>query len=225
MEITVVLRDICNWTLPIKWIRFCLGLTVWLSLIPRPLPDFISQMWRKPGFSPQLWDNIWWPGNEALFVYGHASVRLHYVSWLVVQYSWPLIYLALLTCTEWPDSIVYCKLEWSWPDCGASPQERSWCEPSGEGEASHVSPPWGVASLMSRTHDSVLCITMYEVSIMCLASRLGYKHQDTIWIHQIKVFSFHSQLSKGSCEINIIRLTWWLIETDFLCSCVDVELL
>ena len=33
------------------------------SLLPRPLPDFISQLWRN---SPQLGDKIWeWPGNEA----------------------------------------------------------------------------------------------------------------------------------------------------------------
>ena len=38
------------------------------------------------------------------------------------------------TFTGWPDSIVYCKLERPWPDCGASPEERGWCEPSGEGE-------------------------------------------------------------------------------------------
>ena len=35
------------------------------SLIPRP-PDFILQLWRKLGFSPQLRDKIWeWPGNKA----------------------------------------------------------------------------------------------------------------------------------------------------------------
>ena len=36
-----------------------------LSLVPRPLQDFISQPWRKIG-SPQLQDKIWeWPGDEA----------------------------------------------------------------------------------------------------------------------------------------------------------------
>ena len=33
------------------------------SLVPRLLPDFISQ----PGFSPRLRDKIWeWPGDEAM---------------------------------------------------------------------------------------------------------------------------------------------------------------
>ena len=33
------------------------------SLVPRPLPDFISQPWRKIDFSPRLRDKIWeWPG-------------------------------------------------------------------------------------------------------------------------------------------------------------------
>ena len=37
------------------------------SLVPRPLPDFISQPWRKVDFSPQLRDKIWeWPGDEAM---------------------------------------------------------------------------------------------------------------------------------------------------------------
>ena len=37
------------------------------SLLPRPLPDFISQPWRKTDFSLQLRDKIWeWPGNEAI---------------------------------------------------------------------------------------------------------------------------------------------------------------
>ena len=36
------------------------------SLIPRPLPDFILQLWRKTDFSPQLRDKIQeWPGDEA----------------------------------------------------------------------------------------------------------------------------------------------------------------
>ena len=51
-------------------------------------------------------------------------------------------FLALLlpfTCAEWSDSIVYCKLERPSPGCGASPDERTWCEPSEEGETSHVS--------------------------------------------------------------------------------------
>ena len=43
-----------------------------------------------------------------------------------------------LTCTGWPYSIVYCKWRRPWPDCGASPQEKSWCEPSDQGKASHV---------------------------------------------------------------------------------------
>ena len=35
------------------------------SLFPRPLPDFISQSWRKIGL--RLGDKIWeWPGNEAI---------------------------------------------------------------------------------------------------------------------------------------------------------------
>ena len=123
--------------------------------------------WKKNEFSPQLRDKIWWAGNETMFDCGRASVRLHYVSWLVVWYSWPLIYLAPLTCTGWPDSIVYCKLQRSWPDCGASPQERSWSEPSDQGEASHVSvcsSPWGVTSLMSKTHGSVACMTWIKSS-------------------------------------------------------------
>ena len=36
-----------------------------VSLVPRPLPDFISQLWRKLSFSPWLKDKIWeWPGKE-----------------------------------------------------------------------------------------------------------------------------------------------------------------
>ena len=41
------------------------------SLVSRPLPDFISQLWgkKKNEFSPQLRDKIWeWPGNEAIQV-------------------------------------------------------------------------------------------------------------------------------------------------------------
>ena len=38
----------------------------WASLVPRPLPDYISQPWRKIDFSPWLRDIIWeWPGDEA----------------------------------------------------------------------------------------------------------------------------------------------------------------
>ena len=38
-----------------------------ISLVPRPLPDFILQLWRNPNFSPQLGDKMWeWPGNEAM---------------------------------------------------------------------------------------------------------------------------------------------------------------
>ena len=36
------------------------------SLVPRPLPDFILQPWRKIDFSPWLRDNVWeWPADEA----------------------------------------------------------------------------------------------------------------------------------------------------------------
>ena len=36
------------------------------SLVPRPLLDFITQLWRKINFSLSLCDKIWeWPGNEA----------------------------------------------------------------------------------------------------------------------------------------------------------------
>ena len=39
------------------------------SLVPRPLPDFISQLWRKIVFSPQLWDKTWeWPGTAVLMI-------------------------------------------------------------------------------------------------------------------------------------------------------------
>ena len=62
---------------------FYLGLTISLSLVPRLLPNFISQLWKKPKFYPQLRDKIWWLVNEATFDYGHASVSLDYVSWLI----------------------------------------------------------------------------------------------------------------------------------------------
>ena len=40
------------------------------SLVPRPLPDFISQ-------PPRLWDKIWeWPGDEARVV-THHTLMLH----------------------------------------------------------------------------------------------------------------------------------------------------
>ena len=42
---------------------------------------------------------------------------------------------------------------------------------------------------------------------MCLASTLGYKHRDIIWIHPIKVFSFQSHLS------TVVKLT---IQTELL---------
>ena len=42
------------------------------------------------------------------------------------------------TCAGWPDSIIYCQQQWSWPDCWGAPHERSKREPSGEGEHSHV---------------------------------------------------------------------------------------
>ena len=33
------------------------------SLVPRPLPDFISQPWRKVGLRDKIWE---WPGDEAM---------------------------------------------------------------------------------------------------------------------------------------------------------------
>ena len=49
------------------------------SLIPWPLPDFISQPWRKIGFSPQLRDKIWeWPGNKTTAYSVLACGSLHY---------------------------------------------------------------------------------------------------------------------------------------------------
>ena len=63
------------------------------SLVPMPLPDFISEPWRKigkkilshsrgeksPNFSPQLRDKIWeWPGDEAtLFAYTLHSQTMY----------------------------------------------------------------------------------------------------------------------------------------------------
>ena len=34
----------------------------WGSLVPRPLPDFISQPWRKKWLRDKIWE---WPGDEA----------------------------------------------------------------------------------------------------------------------------------------------------------------
>ena len=39
------------------------------------------------------------------------------------------------TCIGRTDGTVYCKWQRPWPDCRASHQERSWCEPSSQGEA------------------------------------------------------------------------------------------
>ena len=60
--------------------------------------------------------------------------------------------------------------------------------------------------------------TMNKVSIMCWASRLGYIHQDIIWIHPIKVFSFHSQLN----IINIMQtgMITLIFANVLLCGCV-----
>ena len=45
-----------------SWFPWYYAILVVASPIPRPLSEFISQLWRKIG----LWDKIWeWPGNEA----------------------------------------------------------------------------------------------------------------------------------------------------------------
>ena len=45
------------------------------SLVPRPLPDFILQLWRKTDFSPQLRGKMWeWPGNEATLSVGQCKL-------------------------------------------------------------------------------------------------------------------------------------------------------
>ena len=160
--------------LPIKWIGFCLGLTIWLNLFPRPLPDFISQLWRKPKFSPQLWDEIWCPGYEAMFDYGHASVRLYYVSWLVIWYSWPLIYLASPYMCRMARQ--HCILQagkamtrlWSF----SSRKKLMWTIRPRWGLSCECVcvPSWGVTSLMSKTHGSVTCITMNRVIISHVTS-------------------------------------------------------
>ena len=50
------------------------------SLVPRPLPDCISLLWRKISFSPQLRDKIWeWLGDEAIVqrhIYNCHSLNL-----------------------------------------------------------------------------------------------------------------------------------------------------
>ena len=46
------------------------------SLVPRLLPDFISQPWRKIN-SPQLLDKIWeWPGNKTRLNFGKDTYIL-----------------------------------------------------------------------------------------------------------------------------------------------------
>jgi len=38
--------------------------------------------------------------------------------------------LAYICSTEWPDSIAWCKLEWTSRDCNPTLEKWSWCEPS-----------------------------------------------------------------------------------------------
>ena len=55
-----------SWVIP-HWRNLCMNRIRWglPSFVPRPLPDFISQLWR-PDFSPRLRDKIWeWPEDEA----------------------------------------------------------------------------------------------------------------------------------------------------------------
>ena len=55
-----------SWVIP-HWRNLYMNRIRWglPSFVPRPLPDFISQLWR-PDFSQRLRDTIWeWPGDEA----------------------------------------------------------------------------------------------------------------------------------------------------------------
>ena len=59
-----------------------------VSLVPRPLPDFISQPWRKIGLQDKIWE---WPGDEARCLLPHASfshfLRACSIVWLVQPVS------------------------------------------------------------------------------------------------------------------------------------------
>ena len=64
------------------------------SLVPRPLPDFISQLWRK------MRDKIWeWPGDEAtlliLFAWSCLEYGLNGI-WCSFQGSWYVLILLVL---------------------------------------------------------------------------------------------------------------------------------
>ena len=61
---TVLTFGTTGYILKVGMSAFCI--TCIHNLIPRPLPHFITQPWRKIGFSPLLQDKIWeWPGDEA----------------------------------------------------------------------------------------------------------------------------------------------------------------
>ena len=83
---------------------------VYLSLVPRPLPDFISQLWRKIDFPP-LQDKIWeWPGNEAMCIYDVMYDVLYITS--VVSWSTRWVYLVrparpkFLTCITFGSTVL-----------------------------------------------------------------------------------------------------------------------
>ena len=109
-------------------------------------------------FAKSMW--LWFNNQVKSGICHHANLRLHYVH----LYAFMLPFM----CTGWPDSIVYCKLQRSWPDCWASAQERSWCKPSDKGETS-VCAPQTVLIWISFTMSFEICKVLYKHCYLCHA--------------------------------------------------------
>ena len=110
------------------------------SLVPRPFPDFISQLWRKNDFSlqqwdkigipPQLQDTIWeWPGNEASTRQPPVSPPIHLVpmfisSWGKMPYRHihPVLWMCLGIASLPPPWPAWVKpLWWKFPSVPGHP--------------------------------------------------------------------------------------------------------
>ena len=74
------------------------------------------------------------------------------------------------------NSTLYCKQEWPLPDCGASPQKRSSCEPSDQSESCIVSAYWQVFKVLKCLSSSFWHLASFqrphymEVSSFCVVS-------------------------------------------------------
>ena len=90
---------------------------------------------------------LFWTIIIAMMVIQQSILSVTMPDWDCAMYA--CMFLLPFLCIGWPDCIVYCKLQRSWPDCGATPQKRSWCEPSNKGEASMFVPHTVIISIFT----------------------------------------------------------------------------